>query len=115
MPVIQYVYPEDLSSFQSATSVVLNALQLYSNYFGDYPFLNERYGQTEFSWGGGMEHQTNSFVVNTGTNLMTHELGHQWFGDKVTCASWQDIWLNEGFATWLAICFILKKLISCKL
>jgi aminopeptidase N len=110
LPVIQYIYPEDVSTFQSATPVVLNALQLYSQYFGNYPFLKERYGQTEFSWGGGMEHQTNSFVIGAGTNLMTHELGHQWFGDKVTCGSWQDIWLNEGFANWLADMFYTEKI-----
>lgn len=110
LPVIQYVYPEDLSSFQSNTPVLLNAIKLYSEYFSNYPFLNERYGQTEFSWGGGMEHQTNSFVTNAGTHLITHELGHQWFGDEVTCASWHDVWLNEGFATWLADMFYTEKI-----
>ncbi len=72
-------------------------------------FVKERYGQTEFSWGGGMEHQTNSFIISTGTNLITHEMGHQWFGDKVTCGSWQDIWLNEGFAEWLGDMFYPEK------
>jgi aminopeptidase N len=109
MPVIQYIYPESLSGFQTNTPIVLNALKLYSSYFGSYPFLNERYGQTQFGWGGGMEDQTNSFVTSSGTNLMTHELGHQWFGDKVTCGSWEDIWLNEGFATWLADMFYNEK------
>lgn len=105
LPVIQYVYPENVSDFQAQTPTVLNALQLFSNYFGDYPFIKERYGQTQFGWGGGMEHQTNSFVAGTSTNLLTHELGHQWFGDKVTCGSWQDVWLNEGFAAWMADMF----------
>ncbi len=105
MPVTTTVYPESLSYFQSNIRNVYNALQLYDQYFGPYPFLKEQYGQTQFSWGGGMEHQTNSFVTNADEYLMAHELGHQWFGDKITCASWQDIWLNEGFATYLADMF----------
>jgi aminopeptidase N len=109
MPVLQYVYPENTTDFQNSTPLVQNALQLYSSYFGAYPFVNEKYAQTQFSWGGGMEHQTNSFITSTGTNLITHEMGHQWFGDKVTCGSWQDIWLNEGFATWLADMFYPEK------
>src|SRR6478609_1352768 len=109
MPLLQYVYPENTSDFQNSTPLVQNALQLYSSYFGDYPFVKEKYAQTQFGWGGGMEHQTNSFITSTGTNLITHEMGHQWFGDKVTCGSWQDIWLNEGFATWLADMFYPEK------
>ena len=110
IPVIQYVYPESLQDFESRTYLFLNALQLFSNYFGIYPFYKERYGQTQFGFGGGMEHQTNSFVSGTNEILMVHELAHQWFGDKVTCASWQDIWLHEGFATWMADLFYTEKL-----
>ncbi len=105
LPVTTTVYPEYLSYFQKYIPTVYDALQLYDRYFGPYPFMKERYGQTEFDWGGGIEHQTNSFITNAGENLTAHELAHQWFGDKVTCASWQDIWLNEGFATYLADIF----------
>lgn len=48
-----------------------------------------------------MEHQTMSFMGGFSHLLQAHELAHQWFGDKVTCGSWSDIWLHEGFATYL--------------
>ncbi len=109
LPMTTYCYPESENSFLQNTNKVLQALQLFHQYFGAYPFINERYGHTQFSWGGGMEHQTNSFIVSTDENLMAHELAHQWFGDKVTCGSWQDIWLNEGFATYLSYFYFEKK------
>ncbi len=50
--------------------------------------------------GGGMEHQTMTTLSSFRFNLVAHELTHQWYGDNVTCASWQDIWVNEGFASY---------------
>ena len=102
LPMVTYCYPENLAIFQTNTPKVLEAMQLFHNNFGPYPFIREKYGHVQFGWGGGMEHQTSTFVVSTDESLMAHELGHQWFGDKITCASWEDIWLNEGFATHLA-------------
>jgi len=100
VPMLSYVYPEDLSYAQTNTPYLEAVMQHYDSLIAPYPFMNEKYGHAQFGWGGGMEHQTMSFMVGFDYELMAHELLHQWFGDAVTCGSWQDIWLNEGFATY---------------
>jgi len=110
LPMQTYCYPESLTNFQNGTQSTLDALQIFYNLFGDYPFSKEKYGHVQFGWGGGMEHQTASFVVSVVNYLTAHELAHQWFGDKITCGSWEDIWLNEGFATNLTLLYFEKTL-----
>jgi hypothetical protein len=106
LDVVNYVYDESLTDAQNGVGEMINHLIFFDSLFVPYPFMNEKYGHAQFNWGGGMEHQTMSFVGNFSYELLAHELAHQWFGDHVTCGSWQDLWLNEGFATYAAgLCY----------
>ncbi len=108
MSVEYYVLPDKIEEAKKDFSGHLEMLKVFSQMFGEYPFVKEKYGIAEFLWyAGAMEHQT---ITGVSSNMIggnkffedtfVHELAHQWWGNAVGPKSWKDIWLNEGFSTY---------------
>ena len=118
MPIRSYLLPEYAEGNVARLSEIKNHIATQASMFGEYPFLDTKYGIVASSFPGGMEHPTltsigSSILANTGrdiTTLLVHELTHDWWGDRVTMRTWDDIWLNEGFATYGEVLYLEKAL-----
>ncbi|MBI5709135.1 MAG: hypothetical protein HZC42_02370 [Candidatus Eisenbacteria bacterium] len=100
MPIQFYTFPEDAAGAAAVHAKVKTMIGAFAARFGEYPFLDEKYGDAEFLFGGGMEHQTCTSLGTYLEYVVAHELAHQWWGDWITCRDFHHIWLNEGFATY---------------
>ncbi|MDP2721272.1 MAG: M1 family aminopeptidase [Bacteroidales bacterium] len=95
-----YNSPGCLEANKAGIDQTVEFIEVLSDKYILYPFWQEKYGHCLTQLGGGMEHQTMTTIGGFSFHLVAHELGHMWFGDNVTCATWSDIWINEGFATY---------------
>ena len=122
-PLGFYVYPGQEVVAHKAFDDTKNMIAVYEKLTGiDFPY--NKYDQTlvaSFKFGG-MENITATTMADTdilfgamldpngtGVDLLSHELAHSWFGDLVTCRNWAELWLNEGFATYMEAAYREQK------
>ena len=123
LPLDYYVLPEDLDKAKKQFTQVQGMLQAYQHYFGEYPFKKDGYKLVEVPYAG-MEHQSAVAYGNHFTNgyygrdwtgvgispkfdfIIIHESGHEWFGNSVSAADRSDMWIHEGWTTYLECLYV---------
>jgi len=108
LPLDHLVYNDTTNALPGTPEgwvLTADALEVEEGWFGPYPFATEKYGHSEVTFGGGMEHQTMSSIGGGSTGVVAHELAHQWYGDKITPQRWTHLWLSEGFASYAEILY----------
>lgn len=112
-PVVFYVLPEDYEKGEKLFPEFLEHLRFFEKFFGPYPFRADKYGVAQTPHLG-MEHQSIiAYGANFSNTSMTggkdwgfdalhqHELAHEWWGNLVTNSDWRDMWIHEGFGSYM--------------
>jgi len=118
LPMDFYALPEDLDRAKKQFAQAKGMLEAFQHYFGEYPFKKDGYKLVEVPYSG-MEHQSavtygnhfaNGYLERDWTGvgisprfdfIIIHESGHEWFGNSITAADSSDMWIHEGWTTYL--------------
>jgi len=115
VPVYTYVFPEDEINGFKNYAYAPEILKFYDAKLGLYDYEKLANVQSKTIYGG-MENASAIFYYEDSPDagradeeLQAHEIGHQWFGDAVTEKNWKNLWLSEGFATYMTNCYLENK------
>ncbi len=115
MDIVFYVLRQDSARAPALVEMADEFLHFYSRYFGEYPWIKEKFGLAHTDYLG-MEHQTINAYGNHFRNtalgydgLMLHEMGHEWWGNSVTARDWADFWIHEGICSYAEALFVQDK------
>lgn len=114
IPVWNYVYSQNKEAGFHSYAVALDILPFYITHIGPFPFEKEGNVQSKTRFGG-LENASAIFYYEGSVgspgieSLMAHEIAHQWFGDAATETAWPHLWLSEGFATYMTLCYLENK------
>jgi aminopeptidase N len=123
LPLDFYALPEDLERAKKQFAQARGMLEAFQYYFGEYPFKKDGYKLIQAPYSG-MEHQSavtygnhfaNGYLERDWTGvgisprfdfIIIHESGHEWFGNSVTAADRSDMWIHEGWTTYLECLYV---------